>query len=92
MKITFDLDDRLVESIEEHLNTQVRQTADPVTGANRLKRVFKDVPDFLTDVLHQVVNQLAMQYPPAHLQEQIAAKAKLEADIKASLRPVATVG
>jgi hypothetical protein len=87
MKIVFELDDRLVPSIEQHLATQLKQEADPDTKAQRVVRLFADVPTFLEDVVHQTVHQLVQLYPPDHLREHFAAARRMQDEIKAAARP-----
>lgn len=87
MKITFDLDDQLVPSIEQYISTQIRVENDPVTKAQRMIRLYADVESFLEDALHQVVHQVVKQYPPAHIREQMAAAQQIEEQIKESVRP-----
>lgn len=92
MKIAFEIDDALVPSIEQWLNTQIRVENDPLTGAQKMIRVHADVPSFLADTLHQVVHQTVMQFPPDCVREQMAAAKQINDRVKAAMKPKVMVG
>lgn len=87
MKITFEIDDRVLPSIEQYLSTQIRTKIDPDTQAQVHERLYQTVEDLLEDTVGQVVGQCVGMYPPAHLREHIVAQRKAAEALKASARP-----
>ena len=86
MKITFEIDDALVPSIDQFLATQIRVDNDPVTQSQTMVRLHADVESFLEDAL-QVVDQTVRRFPPPHIREQMVAAQAINAKIKESVRP-----
>lgn len=89
MTLTFDIDDQLLSSIEEHLATQLIQVADKDTGAQRVARKFASAEEFLGDVLHQTIYQLVRMYPPDSLRSHFAASKQAEDLLKSACKPIA---
>jgi hypothetical protein len=87
MKITFEIDDALVPSIDQFLATQIRVENDPVTNSQTMVRLHADVESFLEDALHQVVDQTVRRFPPPYIREQMVAAQAINTQIKESLRP-----
>ena len=87
MRITFEIDDALVPSIEQHLQTQIRVENDPLTNRQRHVRLFASVPAFLADCLHQVVYQLSEQFPTDEVRNQLIEAQKVRDAIKERARP-----
>lgn len=87
MRITFEVDDKYVASLEQFLLTQVKVENDPVTKAQRFTKMHANVPAFLHDALHQVVHQVVMQYPPDDVRAQMEAAARIQEDLKAAVKP-----
>jgi hypothetical protein len=88
MKITFELDDRMVPSIEEYMKTQGRYEQDELTKTQRLKFPYKTVEELLQDSLHQVVHQIALQFPPDHIREHLAKVKEFQDKFKEAAKPV----
>jgi len=87
VKITFDIDDSLVPSIEQYLQTQARYETDDLTRTQRLVKLYANPTAFLQDALHQVVHQVVQQFPPDHIREQLAAARKIQDSIKEAAKP-----
>jgi hypothetical protein len=87
MILTFDIDDSLVPSLTQYLQTQARYEQDELTKTQRLVYMYSDVSAFLQDALHQVVHQVVQQYPPDHIREQLAQAKKIQDSIKEAAKP-----
>jgi hypothetical protein len=92
MKVTFEVPDEHVESIEEYLKTQARYEMDDLTKTQRLVHLYKSPVHFLQDALHQVVHQVVQQHPTAAMREKLAAVKKLQDEIKEQAKPSIVAG
>jgi len=87
MKITFEVNDEILPSIEQYLSSQVQAVNDPVTKAQRLVRLFDNPEAWIQTQVGNLLHQCVMQYPTDAIREKLAAANALHEQVKASVIP-----
>ena len=89
MKITIEIDDAHVQSIEDFCASQVRAINDEATGAQRITRAagHESVEEFVLHCIGQVVDQCVRQYPNEEIRAQMAQAKAIDRNITTAVKP-----
>jgi len=87
MKVTLEIDDAIVPSIEQYLSTRVQAVNDSETKAQRLVRDFEGPEHWIQEQVGQLCHQVLMQYPTDEIREHLKAANILQDKIKAMSKP-----
>lgn len=87
MQITFEIDDTIIPSITEYLQTQVTGVSNPITKAQRLVPMYESPEDWLKQQVGNLVAQVVMQHPTAEVQAQLQQAQAIQDAIKAKAMP-----
>lgn len=98
MKITLEVPDSFLPSLQAHVREEQRADNDPVTQNQRLRPVYADadgapsIAAFFSDLLTQAVHQVALKRPEGEHRKLVEAqKAQMDA-MKKAATVVVTVG
>jgi hypothetical protein len=87
MRVTLEIDDALLPSVEQYLSTQVQAVNDEVTKAQRLVRNFESPEHWIQMQVGQLLHQVLMQYPTDDVRAHLKASNELQDKIKDMARP-----
>lgn len=98
MKITLEVPDAFVPSLQAHVREEIRADNDPATGNQRLKPMFADasgapsIAAFFASMMTDIVHQVAMKRPEGEHRKMIEARKAAEEEMKKSATVAVTVG
>jgi hypothetical protein len=87
IKLTFEIPDEYEGSVEAFLSSQQIGTADPVTGAPSMVRLYPTAEDYFERVITDKLAELARMYPSPLMRTRIAEADKLRKEVDDMARP-----
>lgn len=82
MKITLEIDDAIIPSVQQYLRTQVEVKNDTVTKAQTMTDLFEGPEHFLQTKVSELMHQIVQQYPTPEIRQRMAAAQVINDEIK----------
>jgi len=87
MQILYEIDDRIVPSIQQFLLTQLQQVTDPDTGGQVVRPIFSSPAEWINKQVAVLLRQIVQQYPPDYIRAKLAQAHALEQEIHGMVTP-----